>query len=170
EHRRAAGHPDPGAHPAVRRSGGVSDKPLPHRGGVGQRAVCPPLHAHLPSFRQHVARIRPKAASGTAATYSSGDSAAYRAATRAPATSRYAAPAGRSCILPVTSPPPLPHDPRMPAESLPVRLWRDQSVSAIAAGFVTVLVGFASSAAIVFQAAQAMGATPGQTASWMWAL
>lgn len=58
----------------------------------------------------------------------------------------------------------------MPAESLPVRLWRDQSVSAIAAGFVTVLVGFASSAAIVFQAAQAMGATPGQTASWMWAL
>ncbi|KAF1700337.1 benzoate/H(+) symporter BenE family transporter [Pseudoxanthomonas suwonensis] len=58
----------------------------------------------------------------------------------------------------------------MPAESLPVRLWRDQSVSAIAAGFVTVLVGFASSAAIGFQAAQAMGATPGQTASWMWAL
>lgn len=58
----------------------------------------------------------------------------------------------------------------MPAESVPVRLWRDQSVSAIAAGFVTVLVGFASSAAIVFQAAQAMGATPGQTASWMWAL
>ncbi|WP_125076459.1 benzoate/H(+) symporter BenE family transporter [Pseudoxanthomonas sp. SGT-18] len=58
----------------------------------------------------------------------------------------------------------------MPAESLPRRLWRDNSVSAIAAGFVTVLVGFASSAAIVFQAAQAMGATPGQTASWMWAL
>ncbi|WP_019399284.1 benzoate/H(+) symporter BenE family transporter [Pseudoxanthomonas sp. GW2] len=58
----------------------------------------------------------------------------------------------------------------MPAESLPARLWRDQSVSAIAAGFVTVLVGFASSAAIVFQAAQALGATPGQTASWMWAL
>jgi benzoate transporter len=62
------------------------------------------------------------------------------------------------------------HNPRMPAESLPARLWRDQSVSAIAAGFVTVLVGFASSAAIVFQAAQALGATPGQTASWMWAL
>lgn len=58
----------------------------------------------------------------------------------------------------------------MPAESLPARLWRNQSVSAIAAGFVTVLVGFASSAAIVFQAAQALGATPGQTASWMWAL
>ena len=58
----------------------------------------------------------------------------------------------------------------MPAESLPARLWRDQSVSAIAAGFVTVLVGFASSAAIVFQAAQVLGATPGQTASWMWAL
>ena len=40
----------------------------------------------------------------------------------------------------------------------------------MAAGFVTVLVGFASSAAIVFQAAQALGATPAQTASWMWAL
>ena len=50
------------------------------------------------------------------------------------------------------------------------RLLRDQSLSAVAAGFVTVLVGFASSAAIVFQAAQALDATPAQTASWMWAL
>lgn len=50
------------------------------------------------------------------------------------------------------------------------RLWRDQSLSALAAGFVTVLVGFASSVAIVFQAAQALDATPAQTASWMWAL
>ena len=47
---------------------------------------------------------------------------------------------------------------------------RDQSLSALAAGLVTVLVGFASSVAIVFQAAQALGATPAQTASWMWAL
>ncbi len=46
----------------------------------------------------------------------------------------------------------------------------DPSLSTIAAGFVTVLVGFASSAAIVFQAAQALGATPAQTSSWMWAL
>ncbi len=50
------------------------------------------------------------------------------------------------------------------------RLLLDQSLSALAAGFVTVLVGFASSVAIVFQAAQALGATPAQTASWMWAL
>ena len=50
------------------------------------------------------------------------------------------------------------------------RLLRDQSLSAVAAGFVTVLVGFASSVAIVFQAAQALGATSAQTASWMWAL
>ena len=49
-------------------------------------------------------------------------------------------------------------------------LLRDSSVASIAAGFVTVLVGFASSAAIVFQAAQALDATPAQTASWMWAL
>jgi benzoate membrane transport protein len=33
-----------------------------------------------------------------------------------------------------------------------------------------VLVGFTSSVAIVFQAAQAFGATPEQIASWMWAL
>ncbi|HVK52949.1 MAG TPA: benzoate/H(+) symporter BenE family transporter [Pseudoxanthomonas sp.] len=51
-----------------------------------------------------------------------------------------------------------------------MRLLRDLSVSAIAAGFVTVLVGFASSAVIVFQAAQSLGATPEQISSWMWAL
>ena len=50
------------------------------------------------------------------------------------------------------------------------RLLRDASFSALAAGFVTVLVGFASSAVIVFQAAQALGASEGEIASWMWAL
>lgn len=49
-------------------------------------------------------------------------------------------------------------------------LSRDLSLSAVAAGFVTVLVGFASSAAIVFQAARALGATPAQIGSWIWAL
>lgn len=49
-------------------------------------------------------------------------------------------------------------------------IWRDVSPSAIAAGFVTVLVGFTSSAAIVFEAARSLGATPAQIASWMWAL
>ena len=48
--------------------------------------------------------------------------------------------------------------------------WRDLSVSAVVAGFVAVLVGFTSSVALVFQAAQAFGATPEQTTSWMWAL
>ena len=38
-----------------------------------------------------------------------------------------------------------------------MRLLNDFSVSALAAGFVTVLVGFTSSAVIVFQAAQALG-------------
>ena len=47
---------------------------------------------------------------------------------------------------------------------------RDLSLSALAAGFVTVLVGFASSAAIVLQAASAVGATPDQVSSWMLAL
>nr|WP_314901467.1 benzoate/H(+) symporter BenE family transporter [uncultured Deefgea sp.] len=48
--------------------------------------------------------------------------------------------------------------------------WRDVSMSAVVAGFVTVLVGFTSSAVIVFQAAQALHATPAEIASWMWAL
>lgn len=52
----------------------------------------------------------------------------------------------------------------------PRHLLRDLSLSAIAAGFITVLVGFASSAAIVFEAARSLGATPEQIASWMWAL
>jgi benzoate membrane transport protein len=56
------------------------------------------------------------------------------------------------------------------ASTPPRSLMRDASLSALAAGFVTVLVGFASSAAIVFQAAQALGATPAQISSWMWAL
>ena len=46
----------------------------------------------------------------------------------------------------------------------------DLSLSAVSAGFVAVLVGFTSSVAIVFQAATALGATPAQLASWMWAL
>ena len=50
------------------------------------------------------------------------------------------------------------------------RLWADTSPSALAAGFVAVLVGFTSSVAIVFQAATAIGATEAQLASWMWAL
>jgi benzoate membrane transport protein len=49
-------------------------------------------------------------------------------------------------------------------------IFRDLSVSAVAAGFVTVLVGFASSAVIVFQAAGAVGASPAQVGSWMLAL
>jgi benzoate membrane transport protein len=43
-------------------------------------------------------------------------------------------------------------------------------LSAVVAGFVAVLVGFTSSVVIVFQAAAALGATPAQTASWIWAL
>ncbi|HEV8691752.1 MAG TPA: benzoate/H(+) symporter BenE family transporter [Ideonella sp.] len=47
---------------------------------------------------------------------------------------------------------------------------RDLSLSAVVAGFVAVLVGFTSSVAIVFAAAQALGANAAQTASWIWAL
>jgi benzoate membrane transport protein len=41
---------------------------------------------------------------------------------------------------------------------------------AIAAGFASVLIGYSSSAVIVFQAARAAGATPEQIGSWMIAL
>lgn len=58
----------------------------------------------------------------------------------------------------------------MTASTAPRRLLSDASPSALAAGFVAVLVGFTSSVAIVFQAATALGATPSQLASWMWAL
>jgi len=51
-----------------------------------------------------------------------------------------------------------------------MRLLRDLSASAVIAGFVTVLVGYTSSAAIVFSAARAAGAGPAEVASWMWAL
>ncbi|WP_028997360.1 benzoate/H(+) symporter BenE family transporter [Azohydromonas australica] len=47
---------------------------------------------------------------------------------------------------------------------------KDLSLSAVVAGFVAVLVGFTSSVVIVFHAAEALGATPAQTTSWMWAL
>ncbi|HRH91133.1 MAG TPA: benzoate/H(+) symporter BenE family transporter [Agitococcus sp.] len=49
-------------------------------------------------------------------------------------------------------------------------LFKDFSFSAVIAGFVTVLVGFSSSGVLVFQAAQALGATPAQSSSWLWAL
>jgi benzoate membrane transport protein len=52
-----------------------------------------------------------------------------------------------------------------------MKTWFDDlSLSTAVAGFVAVLVGFTSSVAIVFQAAQALGATPAQTSSWMCAL
>ena len=47
---------------------------------------------------------------------------------------------------------------------------KDLSISAVVAGFVAVLVGFTSSVVIVFQAAAAFGASPAETASWIWAL
>jgi benzoate membrane transport protein len=51
-----------------------------------------------------------------------------------------------------------------------MQFFKDLSLSAFTAGFVAVLVGFTSSVAIVFQAAQAFHATPEQITSWMWAL
>lgn len=51
-----------------------------------------------------------------------------------------------------------------------MRFLNDLSASAVIAGFVTVLVGFTSSAVVVFQGATAVGATAAELASWWWAL
>jgi benzoate membrane transport protein len=51
-----------------------------------------------------------------------------------------------------------------------VQFFKDLSWSTFTAGFVAVLVGFTSSIAIVFQAAQAFGATQEMLASWVWAI
>lgn len=51
-----------------------------------------------------------------------------------------------------------------------MQFFRDSSLSTLAAGFVAALVAFASSMALVFQAAQAFDATPAQMSSWVWAL
>ena len=43
---------------------------------------------------------------------------------------------------------------------MPALLVRDASLSAVMAGFVTVLVGFTASGVLIFQAAQALGVDP----------
>lgn len=48
--------------------------------------------------------------------------------------------------------------------------FKDLSLSSFSAGFVAVLVGFTSSAALVFQAASELGASPAQIGSWMLSL
>lgn len=58
----------------------------------------------------------------------------------------------------------------MGARMRAMQFFKDLSLSAFVAGFVAVLVGFTSSVAIVFQAAQSFGATPAQVTSWIWAL
>ncbi len=49
-------------------------------------------------------------------------------------------------------------------------MMKDLSLSSFVAGFVAVLVGFTGSVALIFEATQRLGATPDQTASWLWAL
>lgn len=50
------------------------------------------------------------------------------------------------------------------------KIFSDMSISALVAGFVAVLIGFASSVVIVFQAAQAAGADSNVIVSWIMAL
>lgn len=47
---------------------------------------------------------------------------------------------------------------------------RDCSVSAVAAGFIAVLVSYAGPLLIVFQAAKVAGLTDGELSSWIWAI
>ncbi|MDR5863559.1 benzoate/H(+) symporter BenE family transporter [Halomonas campisalis] len=63
------------------------------------------------------------------------------------------------------------HTTRMARHAAPaLSVWRDMSLSTLTAGVVAVIIGYASSAAIIFQAAAAAGASPEQIASWLWAL
>ncbi len=50
------------------------------------------------------------------------------------------------------------------------QIARDTSLTAISSGFVATLVGFTSTIALVFHAAQSLGATPAQVTSWVLAL
>ncbi|XKG87132.1 benzoate/H(+) symporter BenE family transporter [Vreelandella venusta] len=54
--------------------------------------------------------------------------------------------------------------------SLKSAFWRDMSLSTVTAGCVAVIIGYTSSAAIIFQAAAAAGASAAQISSWLWAL
>lgn len=56
------------------------------------------------------------------------------------------------------------------AQCAVMQFFKDFSLSALSAGFVAMLVGVTSSVALVFQAAQAFGASAAQISSWMWAL
>ncbi len=49
-------------------------------------------------------------------------------------------------------------------------MFKHFSLSHLSAGFIAVLVGYTSSAAIVFQAASAAGAGAAEITSWLWAL
>jgi benzoate membrane transport protein len=55
-------------------------------------------------------------------------------------------------------------------ESADGRSWRDWSLSAVAAGFLAVLVSFAGPLAIFYQAAQAAHLTTAMFASWVWGI
>src|SRR5207244_130531 len=67
----------------------------------------------------------------------------------------------------IRSPPPTaPHRP----PPLPAAARAGAPPSAVTAGLVTVLVGFTSSAAVVFTAARAAGADAAELGSWMLAL
>lgn len=47
---------------------------------------------------------------------------------------------------------------------------KDSTISSVVAGFITVLVGFTSSVALIFQAAHSLNAGDDVISSWMWAL
>ncbi|WP_339842687.1 benzoate/H(+) symporter BenE family transporter [uncultured Halopseudomonas sp.] len=49
-------------------------------------------------------------------------------------------------------------------------IFRDSSLATLSAGFIAMLTGYTSSVVLMIQAGQAAGLTPGQIASWIWAL
>jgi benzoate membrane transport protein len=71
---------------------------------------------------------------------------------------------------PINNHPSIINNHQSPSPTMQITLAKDFSLSAAIAGFVTVLVGFTSSAVIVFQAAQSLEASPAEIGSWMGAL
>ncbi|WP_016854293.1 benzoate/H(+) symporter BenE family transporter [Halomonas smyrnensis] len=57
-----------------------------------------------------------------------------------------------------------------PASAERPSLWHDGSLSTLTAGFIAVLIGYSSSAAIIVRAAETAGASQAEIGSWLWAL
>ncbi|MBX8464069.1 benzoate/H(+) symporter BenE family transporter [Deinococcus sp. RIT780] len=57
----------------------------------------------------------------------------------------------------------------LPAASTPPSFWRDSHPSAVLAGLITMVIGWAGPNVLIYAVAQAAGLSDGQAMSWLWA-